>query len=237
MNDRLLDILASSFTKLLIPGIEVTIPLTILSFLLSLVVGLFLAIVQVANIKGLKQFSIIYIWIFRGTPLIVQLFIIFHGLPTIGISLEAFWAAVLAFGLNLGAYNAEALRAAISAIPEGQLEASYMIGLSYPMALTRVVLPQAFQIAFPSLFNNLISLLKDTSLAASITVIEMFAVVQQIAAKTYEYFALYLEVAFVYLIFSTLLTMLQSYLEKKFVWKSDYSGKEETKGRRRAMFG
>lgn len=237
MSERLIGILVSSFTKILIPGIKVTIPLTLLSFAVSLVLGLLLAIVQVANIKVLKQFSIIYIWIFRGTPLIVQLFIIFFGLPSLGIMIDAFPAAVLAFGLNLGAYNAEVFRSAINAIPGGQLEASYMIGLSYPKAMARVILPQSFPIAFPSLFNNLISLLKDTSLAASITVIELFTAAQQIAARTYEPFALYLEAAFVYLIFSTLLTMLQSYLEKKLVFKSKNSTNVSSKGRNKAMLG
>lgn len=220
MSERLIEILVSSFTKILIPGIKVTIPLTLLSFLLSLIIGLLLAIVQVANIKVLKQIAFIYTWIFRGTPLIVQLFIVFFGFPSIGIMIDAFPAAVLAFGMNLGAYNAEAIRAAILAIPKGQEEAAFLIGLSYPKTLMRVILPQAFPIAFPSLFNNLISLLKDTSLAASITVVELFKAAQQIAARTYEPFALYCEAAVVYLIFSTLLTMLQNYLEKKMVWKS-----------------
>ena len=220
MNERLLNILVTSFNKILIPGIKVTVPLTLVSFALSLVIGLLLALFQVANIKGLKQFARFYIWIFRGTPLIVQLFIIFFGLPSIGVVLKAFPAAVLGFGLNLGAYNAEVFRSAIMAVPTGQTEAAYMIGLSYRQAMTRVVLPQAFPIAFPNLFNNLISLLKDTSLAASITVVELFTVTQQIAARTYEPFALYLEAAFIYLIFSTLLTRLQSYLEGKMVWKT-----------------
>jgi len=237
MNERLIGILVSSFMKIFIPGIKVTIPLTLLSFAVSLVLGLILAIVQVANIKVLKQISQIYIWIFRGTPLIVQLFIIFFGFPSIGIMIDAFPAAVLAFGLNLAAYNAEVYRAAILAIPEGQLEAAYMIGLSYPQALIRVILPQSFPRAFPSLFNNLISLLKDTSLASSITVIELFTSAQQIAARTYEPFALYLEAAFIYLIFSTLLTMLQSYLEKKLVWKSDNGDKVKNAGRNKAMIG
>ncbi|MGN0143070.1 MAG: ABC transporter permease subunit, partial [Roseburia sp.] len=118
MSERLIEILVSSFTKILIPGIKVTIPLTICSFLLSLVLALFLALVQVANVRVLKQISQIYIWIFRGTPLIVQLFIIFFGLPSIGIMLEAFPAAVLAFGMNLAAYNAEVIRAAILAVPK-----------------------------------------------------------------------------------------------------------------------
>lgn len=235
MNERLIGILVSSFFKILVPGIKVTIPLTILSFALSFVLGLILAIVQVANIKILKQVAFIYIWIFRGTPLIVQLFIIFFGFPSIGIMIDAFPAAVLAFGLNLAAYNAEVFRSAILAIPEGQLEAAYMIGLSYPQAMARVILPQSFPIAFPSLFNNLISLLKDTSLASSITVIELFTSAQQIAARTYEPFALYLEAAFIYLIFSTLLTMLQSYLEKKLVFKSKNSEKITAKGRNKAM--
>lgn len=220
MNERLIQILITSFTKILIPGIKVTIPLTLLSFAISLVLGLFLALVQVADVKILKQFSIVYIWIFRGTPLLVQLFIIFFGLPGLGIMIDAFPAATLAFGLNLAAYNAEVFRSAIMAIPKGQLEAAYMIGLSYPQAMLRVILPQSFPIAFPSLFNNLISLLKDTSLASSITVIELFTSAQQIAARTYEPFALYCEAAVIYLIFSTLLTMLQNYLEKKLVWKT-----------------
>ena len=221
MDDRLVEIITSSFFKILIPGIKITIPLTLLSFALSLVIGLLLALVQVANIKVLRQIARFYIWVFRGTPLIVQLFIIFFGLPNVGIVLEAFPAAVLAFGLNLGAYNAEVFRSAILAIPKGQLEAAYMIGLNYPQAMVRVILPQSFPVAFPNLFNNLISLLKDTALASSITVIDLFTTAQQIAARTYEPFALYLEAAFIYLIFSTLLTWLQRYLEKKLVWKSD----------------
>lgn len=237
MSERLIGILVSSFIKILLPGIKVTIPLTLLSFALSFVLGLILAIVQVANIKVLKQIAFIYIWVFRGTPLIVQLFIIFFGMPSIGIMIDAFPAAVLAFGLNLAAYNAEVFRSAILAIPEGQFEAAYMIGLSYPQAMMRVILPQSFPIAFPSLFNNLISLLKDTSLASSITVIELFTSAQQVAARTYEPFALYLEAAFIYLIFSTLLTMLQTYLEKKLVWKSEDTEKINSKGRNKAMVG
>lgn len=216
MSERLVQILIQSFTKILIPGIKVTIPLTILSFAVSLVLGLLLALVQVANVKGLKQFSIFYIWIFRGTPLLVQLFIIFFGMPSIGIMIDAFPAAVIAFGLNLAAYNAEVFRSAILAIPKGQSEAAYMIGLNYVQTMAKVVLPQSFKIAFPSLFNNLISLLKDTSLASSITVVELFTSAQQIAARTYEPFALYCEAAVIYLAFSTALTWLQSYLEKKF---------------------
>ncbi len=220
MSERLLNIIITSFPKILVQGVKVTFPLTLASFALSLVIGLVLALVQVANIKGLKQLARFYIWIFRGTPLIVQLFIIFFGLPNVGIVLNAFPAAVIGFGMNLGAYNAEVFRSAIMAVPKGQTEAAYLIGLNYGQTMRRVILPQSFPIAFPNLSNNLISLLKDTSLAASITVIELFTISQQIAARTYEPFALYIEAAVVYLLFSTLLTWLQTFLEKKFVWKT-----------------
>ncbi len=221
MSSRLIEILISSFPQILMAGVKVTLPLAIISFALSLVIGLFLALFQIAEIPVLKQLSRFYIWIFRGTPLIVQLFIIFFGLPGLGIMLEAFPAAVLGFGLNLGAYNAEVFRSAISAVDKGQTEAGYMIGLTYPQIMRRIVLPQSFPIAFPNLSNNLISLLKDTSLAASITVVDLFTITQQIASRTYEPFALYMEAAFVYLIFSTLLTWLQRYLESRMVFTSN----------------
>ena len=240
MSERLIGILISSFSKILIPGIRVTIPLTIISFAFSLILGLLLALVQVANIRGLKQLSQIYIWVFRGTPLLVQLFIIFFGLPSLGIMLDAFPAAVIAFGMNLGAYNAEVFRSAILAIPQGQTEAAYLIGLSYPQTMRRIILPQSFPIAFPSLFNNLISLLKDTSLASSITVVELFTTTQQIAARTYEPFALYCEAALIYLAFSTVLTWLQSWLEKKMVWKTpdeELSGGKGASGKARPIVG
>ncbi|WP_035769086.1 amino acid ABC transporter permease [Butyrivibrio sp. NC2002] len=237
MSERLIGILTSSFLKILIPGIRVTVPLTLLSFALSFVIGLLLALVQVAGLKFLSLIARFYIWIFRGTPLIVQLFIVFFGLPSVGITLDAFPAAVIAFGMNLGAYNAEIFRSAILAVPKGQTEAAYMIGLNYPQTMARIILPQSFPIAFPSLFNNLISLLKDTSLASSITVIELFTTTQQIAARTYEPFALYLEAAFIYLVFSTALSALQRWLEKKLVWESKSGKSDKGSGINKAMIG
>ena len=220
MSDRLVQILISSFPRILIPGIKVTIPLTLLSFIFGCILALFLALVQIANVKGLKQFARFYIWVFRGTPLIVQLFIIFYGLPSVGIILDAFPSAVIAFALNLGAYNAEIFRSAIQAVPAGQTEAAYMIGLNYPQTMFRIVMPQAFRIAFPPLFNSLIGLTQDTSLASSITVVELFTTAQQIAARNYEPFALYCEAAVIYLIICTVLTWIQNYFEKKLVWNT-----------------
>ncbi len=219
MSERVLAILINAFPRILIPCIKVTVPLTLLSFFFGLVLALFLALVQIAEVRGLKQFARIYIWLFRGTPLLVQLFIIFFGLPSVGIMLDAFPSAVIAFSLNLAAYNAEVIRSAIQAIPEGQIEAAYMVGLNYRQLMIRIVLPQAARIAFPPLFNSLIGLTKDTSLASSITVIEMFSVAQQVAARYYEPLALYCEAAVIYLMICTLLTLLQGYMEKKLSWK------------------
>ncbi len=218
MTERLFNILFNSFPQLLEAGIKMTIPVTLGAFLLSVILGLLLAIVQVADIKVLKTVSKLYIWIFRGTPVIVQLFIIFFGLPYVGIVIEAMPAAILGFGLNLAAYNAESIRAAILAVPKGQTEAAYLVGLTYPQLMRRIVIPQAARVAFPSLWNNLISLVKDTSLAASITVVELFTKAQQVAARTYEPLALYLEAAFIYLMICTILTWLQGIIEKKMEW-------------------
>ena len=215
-----MQILLQSFTKILIPGIKVTIPLTLASFALGFAIALFLALVQVARVPVLSKFARIYIWIFRGTPLLVQLFIIFFGLPSVGIILDAFPSAVIAFGMNLGAYNAEVLRSAIQAVPVGQSEAAALIGMRYPQTMIHIVLPQAFPIAFPPLFNSLIGHVKDTSLESSITVIELFTTAQQIAARTFEPFALYCEDAVIYLMICTLLTWLQAWLEKKMVWRT-----------------
>jgi len=154
MNERVAKILAESFTRILIPGIKVTIPLTLASFAVGFVIALFLALVQIAKVPVLSRIAKIYIWIFRGTPLLVQLFIIYFGLPSVGIMLDAFPAAVIAFGMNLGAYNAEVLRSAIQAVPVGQSEAAALIGLTYPQLMIHVVLPQAFPIAFTRYFSQ-----------------------------------------------------------------------------------
>lgn len=225
MSERLIGILTQSFFRIFIPCLTVTLPLTALSFLLGTLLALVLALVQVSHIRVAQQIARVYIWIFRGTPLLVQLFIIFFGLPSLNIVLDAFPSAVIAFSLNLAAYNSEIIRAAILAVPEGQLEAAYMVGLSYPQAMARIIIPQAARIAFPSLFNSLIGLTKDTSLASSITVVDLFAVAQQIAARYYEPFALYCEAAVIYLIVCTLLTWLQNALEQRMNWQ--YSAVKE----------
>jgi len=171
--------------------------------------------IQYADVKVLRQICRFYIWIIRGTPLLVQLYLVFYGLPQVGIKLAAYPTAVLVFGLNEGAYMAEAMRGALEAVPKGQVEAGYCVRMSYLQIMRYIVLPQAFRIAFPSLSNSLISMTKGTSLAATITVTEMFREAQVINGRVYESLGLYTEVALIYLIFCTFLTFLQRWGEKK----------------------
>ena len=208
-------LILDSFTRILLPGLTVTIPLTVISFALAMIIGTATALVQFANIKGLKHLARLYIWIIRGTPLLIQLFVVFYGLPSVGIVIDPFPAAVLVFSINEGAYSAETIRGALESVPKGQMEAGYCIGLNFIQIMWHIVLPQALRTAFPSLANSLIAMVKDTSLAANITVMEMFMVTQQIVARTYQALVLYLELAFIYLMFSTVLTRLQSYVENR----------------------
>lgn len=215
MNERLLGILADSFSKILIPGLTMTIPLTVISFALAMVIAVAVALVQFAHVRVLTPLARFYIWVIRGTPLLVQLFVVFYGLPDVGIILEPFTAAVIVFSINEGAYCAETMRAALESVPAGQIEAGYCVGMSYLQIMRRIVLPQAFRTAFPPLSNSLIAMVKDTSLASNITVMEMFMATQRIAARTYEMLPLYCEVGLIYLLFSTVLTWLQRIGEKR----------------------
>ncbi len=211
----LLEILVDSFPKILIPGLSVTIPLTAISFTFAMAIAVAAAMAQFARVPVVTQLCRFYIWIFRGTPLLVQLFVVFYGLPKVGVRIEPFPAAVIVFSLNEGAYCAETVRAALEAVPAGQLEAGLCTGLSYLQTMRRIVLPQAMRTAFPPLSNSLIAMVKDTSLAANITVVEMFRAAEQINARVYEPLALYIEVGMIYLLFSTALTWLQRVGERK----------------------
>ena len=215
MDSTILQLMLSSFWKILKPGLLYTIPLTIISFALALIIATITALIQVAKVPVLKTLARLYIWIIRGTPLLVQLFVIFFGLPNLGILINPFPAAVIVFSINEGAYSAETIRAAIESVPRGQLEAAECVGLSWLQAIVRIVLPQALRTAFPTLFNSLISMLKDTSLAANITVTEMFMQTQRIVARTYEPLALYIEVGLIYLLMCTVLTKVQAWGEKR----------------------
>ncbi len=154
MTERVWQLLLDSFSQILVPGLLVTIPLTILSFIFGLLIAIGTALVQIAQIPILKQVARFYIWVVRGTPLLVQLYVIFFGLPSLGIVLDAFPSAVLVFSVNTGAYAAETIRASIESVPKGQLEAGYSVGMSFAQTMRRIILPQAFRVAFPPLSNT-----------------------------------------------------------------------------------
>lgn len=216
--------MADSFWDILLPGLTMTIPLTLIAFSFAMGIAVAVALVQFANVRILNQAARFYIWVIRGTPLLVQLFVVFYGLPRAGILIDPFPAAVLVFSVNEGAYCAETIRAALEAVPAGQMEAGQCVGMSWIQTVWRIVLPQALRIAFPALSNSLIAMIKDTSLAANITVTEMFMVTQRIVARTYEPLALYIEVGLIYLLFCTVLTKVQRFGEKKLRYSN---GKEE----------
>ncbi|MCM1263175.1 MAG: amino acid ABC transporter permease [Butyrivibrio sp.] len=214
MDSRLIEIIIDSFPKILIPGLKYTLPLTFIAFAFALVIATVVALIQFANVSVLKQIARVYIWIIRGTPLLVQLYVVFFGISGMGYLIDPFVCAAIVLAVNEGAYCAETIRAALESVSKGQIEAGYCVGMSYIQIIRRIVLPQAMRTAFPPLSNSLLSMLKDTSLVACITVAEMFMAAQRIVARTYEPMAVYLEVAFIYLMLSTLLTWLQNIGEK-----------------------
>ncbi|MGO4437320.1 amino acid ABC transporter permease [Rhizobium sp. RAF56] len=211
-----LQLMANSLGSLLWAGLLFTIPLTLLSFALGLTLGLLTAIARLFGPPPVVAAARFYVWVIRGTPLLVQLFVIFYGLPSLGILLDAFPAALIGFTLSIGAYTSEIIRAVISSVPKGQWEAAYSIGMSWRQAMTRTILPQASRVAVPPLSNTFISLVKDTSLAAAITVPELFQAAQRIVAATYEPLILYIQAALIYLALSSVLSALQVRLERRF---------------------
>jgi len=217
MTSRAIEILVQSFPKILIPGLIYTIPLTLISFGIGLVIAIIVALIRVSGHRIPSAICWFYVWVFRGTPQLVQLFIIFYGLPSVGLRWAALPCAVIAFSLNVGAYASETIRGSILAVSNGQKEACAACGLTYGQMMLHVVLPQALKASIPALFNTFISLVKDTSLAANITVTEMFMVTQRIVAVTYEPLLLYTEVAFIYLMFCTVLSFAQQQIENR--WK------------------
>ncbi|WP_238155572.1 amino acid ABC transporter permease [Aeromonas salmonicida] len=208
-----------SFWPLLSAGLIFTVPLTLITFVLGILLGFLVALARLYGSTPLVVLVRFYVWLIRGTPLLVQLFLIFYGLPSAGIVLDAFTAAVIGFTLNIGAYSSEIIRATLAAIPKGQWEAAYSIGMNWPQVMWRVILPQAARIAVPPLSNTFISLVKDTSLAAAITVPELFQAAQRLASVTYEPLILYIETAIIYLLFSSVLSTLQDRLERRLTHK------------------
>jgi cystine transport system permease protein len=192
-----------------------TIPLAIASFAIGMVLAVIFALMRLSRVKLVSGIARAYISVVRGTPLLVQLFVIFYGLPSIGLVFDPWPSAVVAFSINVGGYAAEVVRAAILSVPKGQWEAAYMIGMSHRRALTRIILPQAARVSVPPLSNTFISLVKDTSLASLILVTELFREAQKVAAFSGDFMLLYLEAALVYWVICLVLSSGQGLLEKR----------------------
>lgn len=204
-----------SFWPILQGGLIYTIPLAVVSFIFGLVIAMTMAILRLSHYKLLQGIARVYISIIRGTPLLVQLAIIFYGLPDLGIEVSPFFGAVIALSMNVGGYAAETIRASILSVPKGQWEAGYTIGMGYFQTLRRIILPQAARVSVPPLSNTFISLVKDTSLASTITVTELFRRAQEITATSYDFLLLYSEAALIYWIFCFILSVFQGRIESR----------------------
>lgn len=220
MNAERADEIISSFWPMMEAAIDKTIPLAVISFFAGVFIALMVALIRIVEkpnigIRLLQILCRIYVSTIRGTPMLVQIFIIFYGLPEVGIKLDPFPTAIIAFSINIGAYASETIRAAILSIPKGQWEASYSIGMNYYQTFTRTIMPQALRVSVPPLANTFISNVKDTSLASLILVTEMFRVAQNITAENYEFIMIYSEAALIYWCICLVLSFAQDRLEKR----------------------
>ncbi|MDR6230218.1 cystine transport system permease protein [Pseudomonas sp. SORGH_AS199] len=200
----------------LLKGAIWTVVLSLGGMFFGLLLGFGLALLRRSRSLPLRGLARLYISFFRGTPLLVQLFVIYYGLPELGLQLDPLPAALIGFSLNMAAYTAEIIRSAIGAIDRGQWEAAASIGMTPLQTLRRAILPQALRIALPPLGNSFISLVKDTSLAATIQVPELFRQAQLITARTFEIFSMYLAAALLYWVLASLLSTLQNRLERHY---------------------
>jgi cystine transport system permease protein len=204
-----------SLLPLLEGTVRGTLPLTAISFVLGLVLALVVALMRLSPVAPVRALARGYVSLIRGTPLLLQLYIIFFGLPSLGLTIPTWPSAILALTLNVGAYASEVVRAAILSIPRGQWEAAATIGMAPATALRRVVLPQAARVAVPPLSNTLISLVKDTSLTSVVLFTDVLRVAQQIAAPTFQFFILYSVAAVYYWVVCLLLSAVQTRTESR----------------------
>ena len=209
-----------AFWPMVKAAVLVSVPLALLSFLIGMVIAVAVALVRVTPVRGfghrlLLFFVRFYISIIRGTPMLVQISVVFYGLPAIGIFIDPIPAAIIGFSLNIGAYASETVRAAIASVPKGQWEAGYTVGMTYMQTFRRIIAPQAFRVAVPPLSNTFIGLFKDTSLASVVTVTEMFRVAQQMANMSYDFLPIYIEAGVIYWCFCWVLFLIQAKVEKR----------------------
>lgn len=200
---------------MVLSNLDITLLMTLAGLVIALLLGLLLALLQVNRPLGLHRVADLYISFFRGTPLLVQLFLLYYGLPQLFPLLRELPAVVVVIGLGMhfAAYMAEIMRAAITSIPPTQLEAALSVGMSHGQGMRRIILPQAARVAFPGLMNNGIDLLKSTSLAFTLGIVEIMARAQMEAASSFHFFESYLVVALIYWVVVVFLTWIQKKIE------------------------
>ncbi len=205
---------------LLIVGAGITIQITAISVGLGLIIGMFVGIARICNVKVLRALAAVYIDFLRGTPLLVQIFLIYFALPmVVGQRVDPFIAAITACGINSGAYIAEIFRAGIQAIDEGQMEAGRSLGMTWVQTMRYIIVPQAFKNIVPPLGNEFIALLKDSSLVSVIGFEELTRRGQLIIARTYDSLEIWITVALIYLVMTLTISRLVSYMEKRLATK------------------
>jgi cystine transport system permease protein len=213
--------------QLIVAGLKYTIPLALISFVFAVIIAAVVAVLRsyTPHARGIREIGWkilkfilwFYVWLFRSTPMLVQLFVVFYGLPMLNISWlspSGWVAAIWVLSLNTGAYASEAIRAAITSIPDTQREAAAALGMTDAQIFIRIILPQALRISIPTLANSFIALVKDTSLASVVTIVEMFYLSQQLAAANFEPLPMYTLVAALYAIFVSVLSIPQRYLQR-----------------------
>ena len=203
------------YLPLLLRGALVTVEISSLAMILAVAAGLMLALARLYGVAPLRWLAATYIEAIRGTPLLIQLFMIYYGLPNVGIRLDAFTAAVLGLGLNYAAYEAENYRAGLEAVPHGQMEAALALGMTRAQAVRRIIIPQAIRIIIPPVTNDFIALFKDSSLVSVITMVELTKVYGMLATTTYDYIGLGLMTAALYFALSYPASLLADRLERK----------------------
>lgn len=210
-----LNLILESLWPMAVGAITGTIPLSIMSFVFGMIIAIGVALMRISQRRILRWTSRAFVSLIRGTPLLVQLFVVFYALPAIGLVVDPWPAATLAFSLNVGGYGAEVVRAAILSVPSGQWEAGASIGLQRGAVIRLVILPQAARVSVPPLSNTFISLVKDTSLASLILVTELFRQAEQIAAFSLEFMPIYVAAGAMYWVICLVLSVGQGALEKR----------------------
>ncbi len=209
-----MELLGESF-PLLLEGLRMTLMLGLASFAIGCVLGSVIALARLSGPLPVRVAMWCYVALFRGTPLLIQVFLVYFGLPQLGVEIPPIQSAILAFSLYAAAYLSEHFRAAITGVDKGQWEAAQSLGMGYPRMLRRVIFPQAVRLATPSVSGQFIHLMKDTSLASVITVVELTRVAESVGTASFDYMQAFLIAAAAYLLINTTLTLGQGLLERR----------------------